>query len=288
MSKPHLSKEKNTSPELEDYVRRTESTLDLIALLTLWVVLIPFRSFGSGASGFLFAVGTKLMVSLVFAIDMVRRSRRAPQPWTYVWGHPIGLLAIILPPIRVLFSLRLVTSLFRRGHLAKFLAADFLLLINGALIVYFYERETPGANITTLGDAAWWAIVTVTTVGYGDLYPVSPAGQIAAACVMAAGILTLAVITAQVSWSFTQQVDDRPRSSSPTTLEPESLANDPADSPQELAGLHDRLDGIEAQLKRLLQTFDSVPAAQPVQGPTASDGTDFGDSSPDSPVVQGP
>jgi len=258
VSKPHLRLEQNTTDELEAYIRRTESTLDLIALLTLWVVVIPFRSFGSGTTAFMVAVLTKLLVSLVFAIDMFRRARLAPQPWTYVWAHPIGLLAVILPPIRVLFSLRLVTSLFRRGHLSKFLAADFLLLVNGALIVYFYERQAPGGNITTLGDAAWWAIVTVTTVGYGDLYPVTPAGQIAAGCVMGAGILTLAVITAQVSWSFTQQADDNPRHESSTTLEPEDLAIRPTVLPTDLARLHGRLDSIEAQLKRLLQTYDPV------------------------------
>lgn len=256
MRKPHLPIAQNTSPELEAYILRSESNLDFVALLTLWIVLIPFSSFGSDTTAFMVALLTKLLVSFVFAVDMFRRARLAPQPWTYVWAHPIGLLAIGFPPIRVLFSIRLVTSLFRRGHLAKFLAADFVLLINGALIVYFYERDSAGANITSLGDAAWWAIVTVTTVGYGDLYPVTAAGQIAAACVMCIGILTLAVITAQVSWSFSQQVDDRTKGSRTETLEPEALAVGTILPTSDLEGLHGRLDGIEAQLKKLIHQYD--------------------------------
>ncbi len=268
MRKPHLPIAQNTSPELEAYILRTESTLDLVALLTLWIVLIPFRSFGTDTTAFIAAFLTKLSVSLVFAVDMFRRARLAPQPWTYVWAHPIGLLAIGFPPIRILFSIRLVTSLFRRGHLAKFLAADFVLLINGALIVCFYERDSAGANITSLGDAAWWAIVTVTTVGYGDLYPVTAPGQIAAACVMCIGILTLAVITAQVSWSFSQQVDDRTRGSRSETLEPEAVAVGTILPTSDLEGLHGRLDGIEAQLKKLIHQYDP-PHEQPLDAEQA-------------------
>ncbi|CAB4891980.1 unannotated protein [freshwater metagenome] len=263
MSKQHLPIAQNTTPELQAYLLRTESTLDLFALLTLWVVVIPFRSFGTGTTAFAASFITKFLVSLVFAIDMFRRARMAPQPWTYVWAHPVGLLAVIFPPVRVLFSVRLVTSLFRRGHLAKFLAADLVLLMNGMLIVYFYERRAPGANITSLADAAWWGIVTVTTVGYGDLYPITPAGQIAAACIMATGILTLAVITAQVSWSFSQQVEDRTKGSTTETLEPENTDPGAIAPQQDLAGLHGRLDGIEAQLKRLLQQYDPSPEQVP-------------------------
>lgn len=73
------------------------------------------------------------------------------------------------------------------------------------LIVYFYERDAAGSNITSVGDALWWAAVTVSTVGYGDMYPVTWAGRATAAGIMAIGILTLAVVTAQVSASYVEQ-----------------------------------------------------------------------------------
>jgi voltage-gated potassium channel len=148
---------------------------------------------------------------------------------------------VIFPPVRVVFSLRLVTSLFRRGHIQRFLAAAVILLLDGVLIVYFYEKGADGANITTVGGALWWAVVTVTTVGYGDSYPVTLGGRIAATGIMALGILTLAVVTAEVSSSYVDQARRRRE------------AKEPADQPLQLhhlTALHERLDRIEAGLAR--------------------------------------
>jgi voltage-gated potassium channel len=60
------------------------------------------------------------------------------------------------------------------------------------------ERDAPGANITTFGDAIWWAIVTVATVGYGDEYPVTPAGRFYAVFLMAGGIAILGTASATI------------------------------------------------------------------------------------------
>jgi voltage-gated potassium channel len=63
------------------------------------------------------------------------------------------------------------------------------------------ERGAPGATITDLGDGLWWAVATMTTVGYGDVYPVTGVGRIVAVCLMAAGIALLGVVTAMLaSW----------------------------------------------------------------------------------------
>ena len=83
--------------------------------------------------------------------------------------------------------------MFRRGHLPRFLLAAAVLVLDGAAIVYLLERHAPGSNIRTLGESVWFSLVTVTTVGYGDYTPVTPAGRVTACCIMAIGLLTLAV-----------------------------------------------------------------------------------------------
>jgi voltage-gated potassium channel len=79
-----------------------------------------------------------------------------------------------------------------------------------SVVVYLFERHALGSNIHTLGDAVWWALVTVTTVGYGDFYPVTTWGRITACFIMGTGLLTLAVVTAQMASSFVTQAPGRP------------------------------------------------------------------------------
>jgi voltage-gated potassium channel len=55
-------------------------------------------------------------------------------------------------------------------------------------VMLSFEKDRKDANIKTAGDAVWWSATTVTTVGYGDKYPTTPAGRIVAAILMATGV----------------------------------------------------------------------------------------------------
>jgi len=62
------------------------------------------------------------------------------------------------------------------------------------LEIYLIEHGVEGTKITNLGDAFWWAIVTVTTMGYGDVYPITAEGKVIAALLMIVGIAILGIL----------------------------------------------------------------------------------------------
>ena len=77
-----------------------------------------------------------------------------------------------------------------RGQYAIFITlfSAMLVLVVSSILVLQFESKAPEANITTGGDAVWWAVVTITTVGYGDQYPVTPLGRLTGVAVMFAGV----------------------------------------------------------------------------------------------------
>src|SRR3954453_13776858 len=77
-----------------------------------------------------------------------------------------------------------------RGQYALFITMLLALVVISvsSVLVLQFESRSPDANITTGGDALWWAIVTITTVGYGDRFPVTALGRTTAVFVMASGI----------------------------------------------------------------------------------------------------
>jgi voltage-gated potassium channel len=98
----------------------------------------------------------------------------------------------------------------------------------GAALELGFEQHAGGANIHNYGDALWWAIVTVTSVGYGDRYPVTAAGRGVAVVLMLTGIGLVGVLSATIASYFVGR-----------------------QSNQDMADLHQRLDRIEAALVRL-------------------------------------
>jgi voltage-gated potassium channel len=89
-----------------------------------------------------------------------------------------------------------------------------LLGFSGALAVYQAERGAPRATMRTFGDAVWWAASTLTTVGYGDITPVTPMGRTIATGMMIGGLALLGAVTGSFSsWlmqTFTREGDERP------------------------------------------------------------------------------
>jgi voltage-gated potassium channel len=187
---------------LESYRRRTQTPLDVLALLTLWLVVVPPTKLGIDQT---VAIILRVSLSGVYAADFAIRIALAPRHWNYFVTHRRFIVVVLLPATRLIFSLRLLTSGFRRGSLEQFGAVSMALFLNGATIVYFFEHDAQGANIHTYWDAMWWGVVTVSTVGYGDFYPVTTGGRLTAVMLMVLGFTVLAVITAQIASRFIDQ-----------------------------------------------------------------------------------
>ena len=87
-----------------------------------------------------------------------------------------------------------------------------MLLTHDGHEVTVVERDATEPNITTFGDALWWAATTVTTVGYGDRYPVSTEGRVVAVVLMGVGIGVMGAVIASVTSFILARVEEERRS----------------------------------------------------------------------------
>lgn len=112
-----------------------------------------------------------------------------------------------------------------RGRVAVYTAASAVLFIYAAsLAIFDTERNEPGASITSFGDAIWWSIATVTTVGYGDYAPVTTTGRVIAVCLMIGGVSLIGVVTATIaSWIVQRVTEEDDANSAATRAQIDSL-----------------------------------------------------------------
>ena len=147
----------------------------------------------------------------MFAVDYTVRLSLAERRARFVRRNWLDLAVVLLPLLRPLRLLRLVTLLAvlnrkaggsLRGRVSVYVGgAAVMTMLVAALAVLDAERGAPDSNIGDFGTALWWAATTVTTVGYGDHYPVTTEGRFVAGGLMLAGIAIIGVVTATfASW----------------------------------------------------------------------------------------
>jgi voltage-gated potassium channel len=146
----------------------------------------------------------------VFIVDFVARLLLHDNKRKFLKSNVIELVGLLLPFFRAFRMLRVVIAIGFLTRAAKSLQGRIniyigvilpILIFTCSLGVYEAEHMAPGANITNYGDALWWAFVTITTIGYGDYYPITFEGRAIAVLLMLSGLALVSVITVSfASW----------------------------------------------------------------------------------------
>jgi voltage-gated potassium channel len=201
-----------TSEAYDAWVRATDWLLMILSLVFVFVLVAPlaFRHLTPDQNDALNAAN--LAIWLVFLVDYVVRLYLSPERWRFVRTHVVDLLVVAVPflrPLRLLrlfailaeFTRRTQRSLAGRATVLVFTVAAVIMTVC-AVVVFNVERSDPSSNIKTFPDALWWAVSTVTTVGYGDKYPSTEGGRAVAVILMLTGIALVGTMTAAIAAWF--------------------------------------------------------------------------------------
>lgn len=230
---------------------------------------------------------------VAFIIDYLIRLALAPHKWHYVRSNPLMLVALIFPPFRIFIVFHVFAVISKNTPIGS-RSRTYLLFITtltafvGALLVVYFERQSPEANITSFGNALWWVGETVSTVGYGDYYPVTVGGRIVAVLLFINGVALVSVLTAGLAQSYTSSEAKRASaeaaaasaeteaaqsagaaaSSTATGSAPAEGSGEHVLVPKEtLENLHQRLSSIEADLQAITSHLGTRPKSNPDPAP---------------------
>jgi voltage-gated potassium channel len=223
------------------------------------------------------------VLGIVFLFDFFRSLRRAPKKWVYFlkgggWldllgSMPFSKLAIfrVARLFRIVRVLRKVTGrdlrhIFRR-HLAQStllstLVIALLLVFLISWIVLFAEQGAPTANIKTYPDAVWWAFVTITTVGYGDYYPVTVLGRTMALILMFFGLGIIGVLSSYLASTFISLERRRRERIVGVNEEDEDKDEDEDKAKDEMSNLEAELATMKEELVAIKQLLEQRHQAQ--------------------------
>jgi len=240
--------------------------LPIIVSAILPLVIVP------GASSWVGAV-VGVVTWLVFLVDYVEQVRHrehygrtgfgrfdlfvviATAPWFLLPGAQAGAFVVVLRLARLarlVMATRGARRLFARLGGVAVVAVGVVLV--GSLIAYHAEHPT-NPEFATVGDALWWGIVTLTTVGYGDIVPQTTTGRWAAVLIMITGIAVLGTLAGSLASFF------RPEDGEAAT---ESSTGEPATTTvrsSDVAGLAAEVSALRRQVEALTARLTGAPPA---------------------------
>jgi voltage-gated potassium channel len=255
-------------PRIAAYDDRVDWWLTGLAVLFLVVYAVQVLAQPTGTAD----VACEVVLTgvwVLFGLDYAVRIALARRRWRSVGTHLVDLAILLLPMFRQLRALRVITIISVlnrqlrddvRGRVAVYVTATVALVgFVAALAVLDAERDAEGASITTFGDAVWWTITTISTVGYGDRYPVTFEGRVVAGALMVTGIALLGVVTASIASWF---VENLRRAGEEVTAEIEEEIDEVAEDVQrtedQLAAVLAELRTVSARLAELERARSST------------------------------
>jgi voltage-gated potassium channel len=203
---------------LQSWEARTMKPLLIAAVAFLVVLTVPVIDVHLSPASIVLIRVLDVGIWFAFAVDYAVRLWLAPARWPFIKRNVPDLAMVALPalrPLRILRLLSLGTRVARSSantalaDTTRAVAASAVLLVYlGAVGVLDSERNAPHANIHTFGEAIWWSSSTITSVGYGDRYPVTTPGRLVAVGLMVIGIALLGLLTAGIAAWFVRQSTD--------------------------------------------------------------------------------
>lgn len=236
MSSGHIeSRDPVMSPALQGWRRWTDIPLITLALGSLPILLLEFVSDRLSSTDRTFITLVNVLVFVAFAVDYIVEIILAGDRRAYVRQEWTSLLIAISQGVALLHALQIfgavrvaravrpavfvwrliaigaaeskeVRATFRdRAVTVAVSIAGFVWLTSAAAFT-IVEDVGEGRRVDSFGDALWWSASTISTVGYGDIYPVTTVGRIIAVLTMIVGVSTFGVITAKLaSWMLRQR-----------------------------------------------------------------------------------
>jgi voltage-gated potassium channel len=141
----------------------------------------------------------------LFAVDLIVKTAISPHRFAYLRRHWLEVLVVVIPFFRPLRILRIFVFGSRAWvGIRRLVNVDFLLVYGVGLVIIAATvvasvEGGEGASIHSFADALWWAVVTITTVGYGDMVPVTLVGRAVAFVLMLGGIAFFSGMTANLA-----------------------------------------------------------------------------------------
>ena len=195
--------------------RVTEIPMLLLALAYVAAFLVGYLPDASDRARSIAAFAEDIIIAL-FAAELLIRVAVAERRLAYLRHHWLDVLIVVIPfirPLRLLRIVRVLPVLARvtvglRRVMGSYRGTYVLLIalaaiVTSALLVTAFERNG-GGSIKDFDDALWWSVTTITTVGYGDTFPVTPEGRAVAVFLMVIGIALYGMITAGVAAYFVE------------------------------------------------------------------------------------